>query len=139
MTGPAAGRGGAARETGVAAPRPPGSDSLLLAIAGSPKVDRGQTVSLSSHGPRRGIRLTTMSMSAAVALTISAGQAAADPEPSARDTAKSRQDVRERAAAVGRTKARLAQAGGELERLAATAELAMENYNGEVVRVEQAR
>jgi cell wall-associated NlpC family hydrolase len=80
-----------------------------------------------------------MSMSAALALTISAGQAAADPGPSARDIAKSRQDVRERAAAVGRTKARLAQAGGELERLAATAELAMENYNGEVVRVEQAR
>jgi peptidoglycan DL-endopeptidase RipA len=80
-----------------------------------------------------------MPMSAALAFSSLAGNAAAEPPaPSARDVARSKQVVRDRAAAVGRIKARLAAATGELDRLAATAEGAMERYNGELVQLAQA-
>jgi cell wall-associated NlpC family hydrolase len=80
-----------------------------------------------------------MPMSVTLALTTFAGNAAAEPPaPSARDVAKSRQVVRDRAADVGRIKARLAGATGELDRLSATAEAAMERYNGELVQLAQA-
>lgn len=79
-----------------------------------------------------------MPMSAALALTTFTGNAAADPHPSARDVARSKEAVRDRAAAVGRIKARLAGATGELDRRAAMAEAAMERYNGEMVRLAEA-
>jgi peptidoglycan DL-endopeptidase RipA len=85
------------------------------------------------------MRLATMPMSAVLAFSTLAGNAAADPPaPSARDVARSKQVVRDRAAAVGRIKSQLAGATGELDRLTATAEAAMERYNGEVVRLAQA-
>lgn len=90
-------------------------------------------------GSRRAIRLATVPMSAALALTTFAGNAAAKPPaPTARDVTKSRQVVRDRAAAVGRIKAHLAGATGELDRLTATAEAAMERYNGEQVQLAEA-
>jgi cell wall-associated NlpC family hydrolase len=88
---------------------------------------------------RRKICLAVLSASAALALALLVGSAGAEPGPSARDVAKSRQVVRDRAAAVGRIKARLAQADGELDRLANSAEIAMERYNGELVRLDRAR
>ena len=75
---------------------------------------------------------------AAVALAAGA-PSRAEPAPSAEDVARERERVRERAAEVGRTKARLAQANGELDRLAASAALAVERYNGELVKLERAR
>ncbi|WP_246249337.1 C40 family peptidase [Actinomadura litoris] len=64
--------------------------------------------------------------------------ASAKPAPSARDVERSEHAVEDRAAEVGRTKAMLAQADGELDRLAVAAESAIERYNGERVRLEQA-
>ncbi|MBC6458871.1 NlpC/P60 family protein [Actinomadura sp. HBU206391] len=75
----------------------------------------------------------------AIALTTGTGTAAAEPGPSDREVTESKKAVRERAAAVGRVKARLAQATGELERISAAAALAMERYNGELVKLEHAR
>ncbi|XVQ10433.1 NlpC/P60 family protein [Spirillospora sp. CA-255316] len=86
-----------------------------------------------------GIRLAALSLSTAGLMALAGTGAVADPAPSAEDVAHGREQVRERAAEVGRTKARLAQAGGELERLASTAALAVERYNGELVKLEQAR
>jgi cell wall-associated NlpC family hydrolase len=91
------------------------------------------------HRTRQAIRRTVLSVSAVIALTAASGTAAAEPRPSDREVTKSRKDVRERAAAVGRVKARLAQSTSELDRLAATAALAMERYNGELVKLERAR
>ncbi|MFC5750610.1 NlpC/P60 family protein [Actinomadura rugatobispora] len=89
------------------------------------------------------MRLAVLTLGAAgfIGLTAVAAPAAvrSDPAPSAEDVARGREQVRERAAKVGRTKARLAQAGGELERLASTAALAVERYNGELVKLGQAR
>ncbi|MCP2342898.1 C40 family peptidase [Actinomadura rupiterrae] len=53
--------------------------------------------------------------------------------------AKSKEDVQKRAEAVGRAKAQLAQADGELERLAVAAEAAVERYNGERVKLERSQ
>jgi cell wall-associated NlpC family hydrolase len=89
------------------------------------------------HKPRK-ICLAAMSVSAALVLATAGGSAGAEPGPSAHEVAKSKQVVRDRAAAVGRIKARLAMADGELERLADTAEMAMERYNGEYVKLTQA-
>ncbi|MGI5206302.1 NlpC/P60 family protein [Spirillospora sp. CA-108201] len=61
------------------------------------------------------------------------------PGPSAKDVERSERDVRERAAEVGRTKAMLAQADGELDRLAVAAEAAVERYNGELVQMRRAQ
>ncbi|MFG2087956.1 NlpC/P60 family protein [Spirillospora sp. NPDC048824] len=62
---------------------------------------------------------------------VSARPPAADPTPGAGDVERSERQVRERAAEVGRTKAKLAQADGELDRLAVAAAAAVERYNGE--------
>jgi peptidoglycan DL-endopeptidase RipA len=64
--------------------------------------------------------------------------AGADPGPNAGDVAKSRAQVRERAARVGRIDAALAQATGRLDDLSDQAELAVERYNGERVRLDRA-
>ncbi|WP_243708673.1 NlpC/P60 family protein [Actinomadura sp. GC306] len=77
-----------------------------------------------------------------LAPAASARPRAAEPTPSAEDVARSEQQVRERAAEVGRTKAKLAQADGELDRLAVAAAAAVERYNGErlaLQRSQQAR
>ncbi|MFA1542424.1 NlpC/P60 family protein [Actinomadura monticuli] len=63
----------------------------------------------------------------------------ADPGPSARDVERSERQVRERAAEVGRTKARLVLADGELDKLAVAAEAAIERYNGEQVKLQRSR
>ncbi|MBO2451564.1 C40 family peptidase [Actinomadura barringtoniae] len=76
------------------------------------------------------------------ALTVPAPMtrpAAADPTPSARDIARSKSAERARAADVGRTKAQLAEANGELERLAIASATAVERYNGEIVKLQRAR
>jgi cell wall-associated NlpC family hydrolase len=89
---------------------------------------------------------TAVSLSAALVLAASTGDPAAasrrdmltEPGPSARDVVRSKQAVRERAAEVGRIKSRLAQESGELQGLATAAEVAVERYNGELVRLRQA-
>ncbi|MEU5876935.1 NlpC/P60 family protein [Spirillospora sp. NPDC047279] len=63
----------------------------------------------------------------------------AEPGPSAGDVSQSRREVRDRAAEVGRTKALLAQAGAELERFGVAAARAVERYNGELVKLRQAK
>jgi hypothetical protein len=90
--------------------------------------------------------LVNAGMRGAAALALGAaliallpGDVRADPAPSARDVERGKERVREQAAEVGRTKARLAQAGGELERLAADSALAVERYHGELVRLDRAR
>ena len=75
----------------------------------------------------------------AFATTGSGAAGWADPGPSARDIAQSKQTVRDRAAAVGRIKAKLAKADGELDHLATVAEVAVEHYNGQLVLLERAR
>ncbi|WP_165964616.1 NlpC/P60 family protein [Actinomadura sp. KC216] len=77
-----------------------------------------------------------MSMQSSAA---SAHPTAADPGPSARDVKRSQDRVRERAAEVGRTKAKLAQADGELDRLAVAAETAIERYNGERLKLQRSQ
>ncbi|MFI0411896.1 NlpC/P60 family protein [Actinomadura sp. 3N508] len=74
-----------------------------------------------------------MSMQSSAAFTR---PAAADPGPSARDVERSQDRVRKRAAEVGRTKAMLARADGELDRLAVAAEAAIEQYNGERLKLQ---
>jgi cell wall-associated NlpC family hydrolase len=58
--------------------------------------------------------------------------------PSARDVARSREQVQAESARVGRIGAALAQADGRLDDLAAQAELAVERYNGERARLAEA-
>ncbi|TDC65272.1 NlpC/P60 family protein [Actinomadura sp. GC306] len=99
--------------------------------------------------PSRGLtlRLVAFSSTAVIGMSLlapaaSARPRAAEPTPSAEDVARSEQQVRERAAEVGRTKAKLAQADGELDRLAVAAAAAVERYNGErlaLQRSQQAR
>ncbi|MBB4778455.1 C40 family peptidase [Actinomadura livida] len=82
------------------------------------------------------LRMVAFSSTALIGMSLlapvaSARPTAADPSPSAGDVERSEQQVRERAAEVGRTKAKLAQADGELHRLAVAAAAAVERYNGE--------
>jgi peptidoglycan DL-endopeptidase RipA len=91
---------------------------------------------------RRRLRLTGRTASAALALTaltFMAGPAGAKPGPTAQDVAKGKRQVQDRAAAVGQIRSRLAQAAGELTRLATSAEVAVERYNGQLVRLAQTR
>jgi peptidoglycan DL-endopeptidase RipA len=91
---------------------------------------------------RRRLRLTGRTASAAfalTALTFMAGPAGAKPGPTTQDMAKGKQQVQDRAAAVGQIRSRLAQAAGELTRLATSAEVAVERYNGQLVRLAQTR
>ncbi|WUI00029.1 NlpC/P60 family protein [Spirillospora sp. NBC_00431] len=94
----------------------------------------------------RAAALPVFAFSASVAIgmsmqapTASAAPSVADPTPSARDVDKSEQQVQERAAEVGRTKAKLAQANGELDRLAVSAEVAIERYNGERLKLQRSQ
>jgi cell wall-associated NlpC family hydrolase len=66
--------------------------------------------------------------------------AGADARPSASDVAaRSEEDIRRRAAAVGRVKGKLARANADLQHLTTRAAGAIERYNGEVVKLEHAR
>lgn len=94
------------------------------------------------------VRLVAVSTGIAVGLTavptsaqaaVMAGRVVHRPSPSADDVAKSKDDVRKKAEAVGRAKAQLARADGEQERLAVAAEAAVEQYNGEQVRLERSQ
>ncbi|NDU76340.1 NlpC/P60 family protein [Actinomadura sp. DSM 109109] len=89
------------------------------------------------------LRLGALTSSVAIGMSVLVPGASARPSdppgPSAKDVERSERDVREQAAEVGRTKAMLAQADGELDRLAVAAEAAVERYNGELVRLRHAQ
>jgi cell wall-associated NlpC family hydrolase len=87
---------------------------------------------------RRGRRLGAISFTALAVTALLADSSRADPSPSARDLAKSKQQVRDRAAEVGRINAALAMADGRLDDLNDEAELAVERFNGARARLEQA-
>jgi cell wall-associated NlpC family hydrolase len=102
-----------------------------------------------SSGRRAGCRADTPA-GAAFAMSILLGAVvvtglptpAADADtgdPGAGRLARSQRDVRERAATLGRIEGRLARANADLERVATQAEVAVERYNGEIVRLRQAR
>ena len=77
---------------------------------------------------------TVLTMGMSLLVPTASARPDADPGPSARDVEKSEGGVRDRTAEVGRTKAELAQADGELDRLATAAELAIERYHGEQLK-----
>ncbi|MFI0486001.1 NlpC/P60 family protein [Actinomadura sp. 9N215] len=81
----------------------------------------------------------TLGMSVQAPTAFAGSTAVADPGPSARDVEQSQHQVKERAAEVGRTKATLAQANGELDRLAVAAEVAIEHYNGERLKLQRSQ
>ncbi|TDD78981.1 NlpC/P60 family protein [Actinomadura darangshiensis] len=89
------------------------------------------------------LRLVTFTSALSIAMSMLVPTAAArpssDPGPSAKDVERSERQVKERAAEVGRTKAMLAQADGELDRLAIAAEAAVERYNGEQLKLQHAQ
>ncbi|MFI0372016.1 NlpC/P60 family protein [Actinomadura sp. 1N219] len=94
----------------------------------------------------RGAGLPLIAFSASLALGMSmqapaapARATTAEPGPSASDVERSQDRVEERAAEVGRTKALLAQADGELHRLAVAAEVAIERYNGERLKLQRSQ
>ncbi|GAA4574647.1 C40 family peptidase [Planotetraspora kaengkrachanensis] len=65
--------------------------------------------------------------------------AAADPRPSAHDVAEARQQAQDRAHQLGKAEDDLAAAQARQDGLAADAERLVEAYNGELVRLDQAR
>ncbi|WP_433474912.1 NlpC/P60 family protein [Spirillospora sp. CA-142024] len=83
----------------------------------------------------------TAGLSMCMSLFVPAASArpSADPSPSAKDIEQSKQQVRDRAAEVGRTKAMLVLADGELDRLAIAAEAAVERYNGEQLKLQRSQ
>ncbi|MFG1998691.1 NlpC/P60 family protein [Spirillospora sp. NPDC048911] len=83
-----------------------------------------------------GIALTVAGLTVSVQASVPAH---AKPAPSARDVRDSHREVHERAEDVGRTKTMLAQANAELERLGVAAAVAVERYNGEIVKLQQAK
>jgi len=87
---------------------------------------------------RRGRRLGALSFTALAITVLLADSSRADPSPSARELAKSKKQVRDRAAEVGRITAALALADGRLDDLNDEAELAVERFNGARARLEQA-
>lgn len=98
----------------------------------------------SSHSRSVALRLAALSSSVAICVSmpapaVSAHPAASDPAPGAGEVEHSEQQVRERAAEVGRTKAKLAQADGELDRLAVAAAAAVERYNGERLKLQRSQ
>jgi cell wall-associated NlpC family hydrolase len=109
--------------------------------AGAPEIRRRRV----TPSPARGTALRVVALTSAVALGMSllvpvaSARPADPPGPSAKDVEHSERDVRERAAEVGRTKAKLAQADGELDRLAIAAEAAVERYNGELVTLRRSQ
>lgn len=77
-------------------------------------------------------------LGSSLVLTLGA-PAGADPKPSSKDVARARQQVQERARELGRASADLATAQARRDALDADAERLVEAYNGELVRLEQAR
>ncbi|WP_141580189.1 NlpC/P60 family protein [Actinomadura sp. WMMA1423] len=108
---------------------------------GAPEVRRRRV----TPSPARSAALRLVALSSGVAIGMGllvpavSARPSDPPGPSAKDVERSERDVRERAAEVGRTKAMLAQADGELDRLAVAAETAVERYNGELVRLKAAQ
>ncbi|MBW8487736.1 NlpC/P60 family protein [Actinomadura parmotrematis] len=93
-----------------------------------------------TNGRRAALRLVTLSSCTVVGLAaLQVPGHTAKPAPTARDVDESRRDVRAKTADVGEVKAELAQADGELDRLAAKVEGAVERYNGEQVKLAAAR
>jgi cell wall-associated NlpC family hydrolase len=96
-----------------------------------------------AHPPTRAALALTALLGVVVVLGPRLPAANADPgdtgDPGAHRLARSERDVRQRAAEVGRIKGRLARAGADLQRAAIRSEVAVERYNGEVVRLRQAR
>src|SRR4051794_1218359 len=82
---------------------------------------------------------TGVAMGMSILVPAASARPSADPNPSAKDIEKSEQQVRERAAEVGRTKAMLVLADGELDRLAIAAEAAVERYNGEQLKLQRSQ
>src|SRR5882672_3307950 len=79
-------------------------------------------------------------LTAGALLAGAAPAVAATPRPpSAGDVAQSKQVVQDKTLQVGRIKSRLAQAAGRLESLGDRAELAMERYNGELIKLGRAK
>jgi len=90
------------------------------------------------------LRAAAFTSTAAIGMSLlvpaaSAQATAAEPAPSAEDVEHSERQVRERAAEVGRTKAKLAQADGELDRLAVAAAAAVERYNGQRLELQRSQ
>jgi cell wall-associated NlpC family hydrolase len=83
-------------------------------------------------------RLGAILFTALAVTALLADPSSADPSPSSRDLARSKKQVRDRAADVGRVDAALAQADGRLDDLNDEAELAIERFNGARARLEQA-
>ncbi|TYB48820.1 C40 family peptidase [Actinomadura chibensis] len=98
-----------------------------------------------SRFPSRGaaLRLVAFTTGLAMGMNLLAPAASArptsKPSPSARDVERTEREVREKAAQVGRTKAELAQADGELDRLAVAAEVAIERYHGEQLKLQHSQ
>jgi cell wall-associated NlpC family hydrolase len=87
---------------------------------------------------RRGRRLGALSFATLTVTALLADPSRADPSPSTRDLAKTNEQVRDRAADVGRINAALALADGRLDDLNDEAELAIERFDGARARLEQA-
>ncbi|GAA4299538.1 NlpC/P60 family protein [Actinomadura luteofluorescens] len=108
---------------------------------GAPELRRRRVTP--SPASSRALRLVALTSGVAIGMSVLVPGASARPSdppgPSAKDVERSERDVRERAAEVGRTKAMLAQADGELDRLAIAAEAAVERYNGELVQLRRAQ
>lgn len=108
---------------------------------GAPELRRRRVTPFPAGG--RALRLVALTSGVAIGMSVLVPGASARPSdppgPSAKDVEHSERDVREKAAEVGRTKAVLAQADGELDRLAIAAEAAVERYNGELVQLRRAQ
>ncbi|GAA4511019.1 NlpC/P60 family protein [Actinoallomurus oryzae] len=87
---------------------------------------------------RRLRRLGALSLTTLTVSALLADPSSADPSPSARDLARSRKQVHDRAADVGRINAELATANAALDDMNDEAELAVERFNGARARLEQA-
>jgi cell wall-associated NlpC family hydrolase len=83
-------------------------------------------------------RLGAVALTGLAVTVLSTAPSAADPSPSARDLAKSKKQERDRATAVARISAQLAEADGRLDDLNDQAELAVERFNGARARLDQA-
>jgi hypothetical protein len=91
-----------------------------------------------TRGRRRLRRLGALSLTTLAVSALLTDPSSADPSPSARDLARSREQVSDRAADVGRINAELAKANAELDDMNDQAELAVERFNGARARLEQA-
>ncbi|MFB4305468.1 NlpC/P60 family protein [Actinomadura sp. GTD37] len=89
------------------------------------------------------MRLVALTSGLAIGMSLlvpaASARPSADPGPSAQDVDRSERQVKERAAEVGRTKAKLVLADSELDRLAVAAEAAIERYNGEQVKLQRSQ